>query len=70
VIIYKFTPGKKSRPQKIRQKLISVASQENKSQIATLATDSAIPDLTMGYFQYQQTHKDIENYLLVGLQTL
>jgi hypothetical protein len=41
--------GKKSRPQKIRQKLISVASQENKSQIATLATDSAIPDLTMGF---------------------
>jgi hypothetical protein len=29
---------------KYRQQPISVASQEKKSQIATLATDSAIPD--------------------------
>jgi hypothetical protein len=38
-------PGK-SRRQENRQKPISVASQEKKSQIATLATDSAIPGPT------------------------
>ena len=43
MIIDKFKQ-RKSRRQKNRQKPISVASQEKKSQIATLATDSAIPD--------------------------
>jgi hypothetical protein len=36
VIIYKFTQGNLGTKK--------IASQENKSQIATLATDSAIPD--------------------------
>jgi hypothetical protein len=35
---------RKSRCQNNRQKPISVASQEKKSQIATLVTDSVIPD--------------------------
>ena len=43
VIIYKFTQGNLGA-KKNHQKLISVASQEKKSQIATLATDSAILD--------------------------
>jgi hypothetical protein len=42
VIIYKFTQGNLGA-KKIPQKLISVASQEKKSQIVTLATDIAIP---------------------------
>jgi hypothetical protein len=41
-IIYKFTQGNLGG-NKNRQKPISVASQEKKSKIATLATDSAIP---------------------------
>ena len=44
LIIYKFTQGNLS-PKKNCQKPISVASQEKKSQIATLATDSTIPAL-------------------------
>ena len=42
VIIYKFTQGNLGA-KKNRQQSISVASQEKKSQIVTLATDSAIP---------------------------
>jgi hypothetical protein len=45
VIIYKFTPGNLGA-KKNRQQPISVASKEKKSQIATLATDSAIPDVS------------------------
>jgi hypothetical protein len=45
MIIYKFKQGNLGA-KKNRQQPISVASQEKKSQIATLATDSAIP----GYF--------------------
>jgi hypothetical protein len=45
VIIYKFTQGNLGA-KKNRQKPISVASQEKKSQIATLATDSGIPGYT------------------------
>ena len=41
-IIYKFTQGNLGA-KKNRQKPISVASQEKKSKIATLVTDSAIP---------------------------
>ena len=50
VIIYKFTQGNLGA-KKNRQKPISVASQEKKSQIATLATDSAIPG-AMNYLLY------------------
>jgi hypothetical protein len=42
VIIYKLTQGSLG-DQKNRQKPISVASQEKKSQIVTLAIDSVIP---------------------------
>ena len=52
VIIYKFTQGNIGT-KKNRQKPISVASQEKKSQIATLATDSAIPGhLTQSAMNY------------------
>ena len=44
VIIYKFTQGNLGA-KKNRQQPISVASREKKLQIATLATDSAIPGL-------------------------
>jgi hypothetical protein len=43
MIISKFTQGNLGA-KKNRQKPISVASQEKKSQIATLATDSGIPE--------------------------
>jgi exonuclease III len=42
-IVFLQETHRKYRRQKNRQKPISVASQERKSQIATLATDSAIP---------------------------
>jgi hypothetical protein len=51
---YLYIYTRKSRCQKNRQKPISVASQEKKLQIATLATDSAIPEIKHVMFQANQ----------------
>jgi hypothetical protein len=50
---------RKSRRKEYRQKPISVASQEKKSQIETLATNSAIPGLLLSGKLPQQAYEKI-----------